>query len=156
MTSALISAQTRVGVSVAQARDWFLALKDHPERYRFATHEGFQFVQGNFGQVGARFKTREKFFFLRLELLFELTEVTETAFRFRLIRPGWLHVWCAFVVQEMSPDSISLRLDIGSSTETGARLLRFFPVRAAIRRQITSEVTHIKSSMETVYGPRAE
>ena len=151
MLPTIISAQTTINVTAAQARDWFLALKDHPERYRFATHEGFQFVEGNFGEVGARFKTREKFFFLKLELLFELTEVNETTFRFQLIRPSWLRVWGAFIVQELTPESISLRLDIGSTTQFGGILLKFYPLMAAIRRQIAGEVAHIKASMETIY-----
>jgi hypothetical protein len=150
MSSTTISAQTLVNVSASQARDWFLSLKDHPERYRFATHAGFEFVQGNFGEVGARFKTREKFYFLRQELLFELIEVDETSFRFRLVSPSWLHVWGAFTVQELSPESVSLRLDIGSTTQYGRLWLRFYPLAAAIRRQITLEVTHIKASMEEV------
>jgi hypothetical protein len=151
MPPAVISAQTTINVTVAQARDWFLALKDHPERYCFATHEGFQFVEGNFGQVGARFKTREKFYLLKLELLFELTEVNETKFRFQLIRPAWLHVWGAFIVGELTPESISLRLDIGSTTQFGGILLKFYPLTTAIRRQITGEVAHIKASMETIF-----
>jgi hypothetical protein len=150
MPPASISAQTLVNVSASQARGWFLSLKDHPERYRFATHAGFEFVHGNFGDVGARFKTREKFYFLKQELLFELIEVDETSFRFRLLSPSWLHVWGAFTVQELSPESVSLRLDIGSTTQYGQLWLRFYPLAAAIRRQITLEVTHIKDSMEKV------
>jgi hypothetical protein len=145
-----ISAQTVVNVSVSQAQDWFLSLKDHPERYRFATHAGFEFVQGNFGDVRARFKTREKFYFLKQELLFELVEVDEASFRFRLLSPSWLHVWGAFIVQELSLKSIALRLEIGSTTQYGQLWLRFYPLAAAIRRQITQEVTHIKASMEEV------
>jgi hypothetical protein len=151
MLPAIVSAQTTVNVTVPQARDWFLALKDHPERYRFATHEGFQFVEGNFGQVGARFKTRERFYCLKLELLFELTEVNETGFRFQLIRPAWSRVWGAFIIQELTPELISLRLDIGSTTQSGGTLLKFYPLTAAICRQITGEVNHIKASMETIY-----
>ena len=48
-------AQAEVGVSLAQAQQWFLSLKDYPQRYRFATHEGVTFVAGDFGEVGARF-----------------------------------------------------------------------------------------------------
>jgi hypothetical protein len=146
----VISAQTAINVTTSRARAWFLSLKDHPERYRFATHEGFRFVQGDFAQVGARFATRERFYGLRLELLFELTGVEETTFRFRLIRPAWLHVWGAFIVQELTPESTSLRLDIGATSRLGQLLLRFSPLAAAIRRQIAQEVTHIKVSMEGV------
>ena len=64
----MIGVEREVNVSVDRARDWFLSLEEHPERYRFATHEGIEFAGGNFGDVGARFRTREKFYFLKLEL----------------------------------------------------------------------------------------
>jgi hypothetical protein len=147
----IISARTTINVSEAQARDWFLALKDYPERYQFSTHEGFEFVEGDFGRSGARFKTRERFFFLTLELLFELTEVTQTRFRFELVRPSWLNVWGAFVLEDSTPGSIVLRLEIGSTQQSGATALNLYPVQAAIRQQISGEVTHIKHSMETLY-----
>lgn len=149
MSPTVISAQRIVNVPVGQARDWFLSLKDHPERYRFATHDGIEFVQGNFGAVGARFKTRERFYFLKLELLFELVEVNATLFRFRLISPSWLHLWGAFVVQKLGSEAISLHLKIGSDTQLGRLWLRFYPLAAAIRQQITKEVAHIKASMES-------
>jgi hypothetical protein len=148
----VISAERQVGVSVDRARDWFLSLEDHPERYRFATHQGIKFVGGNFGDVGARFKTREKFYFLSLELLFELVEVDGTSFRFRLIKPAWMDVWGVFSVRELSPGRVSLQLEIGSGTRRGASWLKFSPVAAAIRRQITGEVDHIKESMESAWG----
>jgi len=152
MLPPIISAQTLVKVTLDQARDWFLALKDHPERYRFATHEGFQFLQGDFGEVGARFKTREKFYFLRQELLFELIEVGQAAFRFQLISPApWLQVWGAFVVEESAREAASLRLDIGAATRLGRVLLGLYPLSAAIRRQIGGEVEHIRGSMEAIY-----
>jgi hypothetical protein len=148
----IISAEREVSVSVDQARDWFLSLEDHPERYRFATHEGIEFVGGNFGDVGARFGTREKFYFVKLGLLFELVEVDEASFRFRLIRPAWMDVWGRFSMRETSPGSVSLRLEIGSDTRRGRSWLKLLPVAAAIRQQITGEVEHIKESMETVLG----
>jgi hypothetical protein len=148
----MISAEREVKVSVDQARDWFLSLEEHPERYRFATHEGIEFMGGNFGDVGARFRTREKFYFLKLELLFELVGVDETSFRFRLIRPAWMDVWGMFSMRELSPETVILRLEIGSDTRRGQLWLKISPVAAAIRRQITGEVVHIKESMETVMG----
>ena len=144
----VITVQTSINVTAAQARAWFLSLQDHPERYRFATHEGFWFVQGDFAQVGARFATRERFYGLRLELLFELTGIEEAAFQFRLIRPAWLNVWGAFSVQELTPESSLLRLDIGATPRLGQWLLRFYPLAAAIRQQIAREVMHIRASME--------
>ena len=152
MAPAIITAESVVDVSVSQARAWFLSLKDHPERYRFGTHEGFVFVRGDFGEVGSRFKTREKFPLLKLELLFELTEVDETSFRFRLTRPAGLGIWGAFAVEELSAESVLLRLEIGSTSRLGRLALGFYPVAAAIRGQITGEVTHIKASAETVMG----
>lgn len=149
MPPAIISAQRVVYVPMDQARDWFLSLEDHPERYRFATHDGIQFVHGSFGEVGSRFKTRESFYFLRLALLFELFEVGETWFSFRLVSPSWAQVWGAFRMQALSSESISLYLEIGSFNQWGQFWLRFFPVAAAIRRQITREVVHVKTSMES-------
>jgi len=148
----VISAEREVNVSVDRARDWFLSLEEHPERYRFATHEGIEFVGGNFGDVGARFRTREKFYFLKLELFFELADVDETSFRFRLMRPAWMNVWGMFSMRELSPGTVTLRLEIGSDTRRGQSWLKFSPAAAAIRQQITGEVDHIKESMETVMG----
>lgn len=143
-----------VNVSASHGRDWFLSLKDHPERYRFATHDGIEFVQGDFGRVGARFKTREKFHFLglrlKLELLFELVAVGETSFRFRLLRPAWLDIWGEFSLQELSSGAASLQLGIGSDAKLGQRWLKFGPVASAVSGQITQEVAHIKNSMESV------
>lgn len=146
----IISAGTTINAAAGQARDWFLSLQDHPERYRFATHEGIEFVHGSFGQVGAHFKTRERFYCLKLELLFELCEVGTDLFCFRLIDPAWLHVWGAFRVQSVEAESIFLRLEIGSSSRWGQFWLGLYPVAAAIRRQIMQEVAHIKASVEGV------
>ena len=52
--AAIITAATTVSVSIAQARRWFMELETHPERYRFETHSGFGFTQGDFAQIGAR------------------------------------------------------------------------------------------------------
>jgi hypothetical protein len=150
--SRVISAEREVSVSVDRARDWFLSLEDHPERYRFATHQGIEFVGGNFGDVGARFKTREKFYFLSLDLLFELVDVDDTSFRLRLVRPAWMDVWGVFSMRELSPGRVSLRLEIGSDTRRGAAWLKFAPVTAAVRQQIRGEVDHIKESMESAWG----
>jgi hypothetical protein len=149
----MISAEEVINVSTEQARDWFFSLEDHPERYRFDTHNGIEFVQGNFGKVGARFKSREKLSVLKTELLFEVTEVGETWFRLKLINPSWVDAWATFSIQELSPDSVSLQIEIGSDTQRGQSWLKFPPVKNAIRKQITSEVDHIKESMESaVWG----
>ncbi len=153
MREAVLSARTSVAVTMAQARQWFLSLKEHPERYQFATHEGFEFVQGDFGAVGARFKTRERFFLLQLDLLFELTAVRDQAFRFRVLKPGGGRIWGEFRLQAVDNDERTLlSLDIGSETRLGRAVLRFCPVAAAVRRQIAGEVEHIQSSMEATYG----
>jgi len=148
----VIKAERVVNVSISQAREWFLSLKDHPERYCFGTHEGFEFVRGSFGEVGARFKTRERFYFLSLELLFELVEVSESFFRFRLIRPSWMDAWGVFRVQELGPGSVRLQLEIGSDGRRGRSWLESYPVANAVRRQIRREVAHIKESMESGNG----
>jgi len=147
----VLSAQADVGVSVEEARDWFLSLKEHPERYQFDTHEGFQFVDGAFGEVGARFKTREAFLFIRIELLFELTKVSETAFWFRLVRPVSMEIWGRFDIAAAEDQGTRLSLDIGSDTKAGQLILRCYPVAAAVHRQIQREVRHIKQSMERTF-----
>jgi hypothetical protein len=158
---AVLCAQTEVNVTVDQARAWFLSLRDHPERYRFATHDGVTFVAGDFGQAGARFQTRERFFanvFARCTwtLRFQVAEVAETAFRFCLLKPAWAGVWGAFILNELGAASVSLRLEIGAATRLGKWLLRWQPVRTAVRRQIAGEVAHIKASMEALYGREGE
>lgn len=153
--SAVITAQATVHVGVAQARRWFMELETHPERYRFETHAGFTFDQGGerrFGQVGARFQTRERFYGLRLRLGFELTEVGDDHFRFRLVRPA-APVWGAFVIEEAGAAATNLRLAIGGTNRLGAWLLRLPLVRGAVRRQIHGEVQHVKASMEAVSAP---
>jgi hypothetical protein len=152
MRRANISAHAVVDVSVEQARDWFLSLKEHPERYEFETHGGFEFVEGSFGEIGARFKTRERFFGLGLELLFELTEVGESDFWFRLARPESIGVWGRFDISRGGEERSMLSLSVGSETRFGQLMLRCFPVALAVHRQINREVEHIKASMETVYA----
>lgn len=149
MRRPILGAQARVRVPLEEARDWFLSLKEHPERYEFDTHEGFKFVQGSFGEVGARFRTREKFLFVRIELLFELTAIRESAFRFRLVRP-FSGVWGRFDLEEMGDGETSLSLVVGSETRGGQLLLSCYPVAAVVHRQIQREVSHIKASMESV------
>jgi hypothetical protein len=152
MRRAILDARASIDVSVEQARDWFLSLKEHPERYRFNTHEGFEFVEGSFGEVGARFRTRERFLGLKLDLLFELIRVGTSGFWFRLAHPGSLAVWGRFHVERGGEGSSLLSLAVGSETRVGQLMLRLFPVNAAIRRQIQGEVGHIKASMERTYA----
>ena len=150
MESAVIKAEATLDVRIAQARQWFMELETFPKRYQFETHVGFAFVQGNFGEIGARFQTREQFYGLKLTLRFELTEVGDRHFRFRLIRPA-LPVWGAFVVEEAPGDNTNLCLEIGGITPPGAWFLQFPLVRDAVQGQIREEVEHIKASMEAIY-----
>ena len=153
MESAVIKAEATVNASIAQARQWFMELETHPERYRFETHAGFAFTQGNFGKIGARFQTWEQFYGLKLTLCFELTEVGDTRFRFRLIRPA-LPVWGAFAIEEAASGTTNLSLAIGGASRLGAWLLQLPLVSGAVRRQIRGEVEHIKASMEAIYPRR--
>jgi hypothetical protein len=155
---AIIQAQTNVRVSVTEAQQWFLSLKEHPQRYRFATHEGFQFVEGDFGEVGAWFLTRETFLGLKQRLHFELTAVetadafaSRAAFRFRLLKPLGGRIWGEFSIRKAAPGAITLHLDIGASDRLGSVFLRFSPLAAVVRRQVQREVAHIKASMERVF-----
>jgi hypothetical protein len=147
----VIKAEATVNVSIAQARQWFMELGTHPERYQFETHAGFAFTQGGFGEIGARFQTQEQFYGLKLTLRFELTEVGDRHFRFRLIRPA-LPVWGTFVIEEAPGDNTNLSLAIGGTSRLGAWFLRFPLVRGAVQRQIRREVEHIKASMEVIYS----
>ncbi len=151
MESAIIKAEETVNVRVAQARQWFVELETFPERYQFETHAGFAFTQGNFGEIGARFQTWEQFYGLQLTLCFELTEVGDRHFRFRLVCPA-LPIWGAFVIIEETPgDNTSLSIEIGGTTRLGAWFLWLPLVRDAVQRQIRGEVEHIKASMEAIY-----
>jgi len=149
MERAIIIAQAPVQANVDQTRRWFMELETHPERYRFETHAGFAFTRGGFGEIGARFQTWERFFGLKLTLGFELTEVADTRFRFRLVRPP-LPVWGAFTIEPVDGETTDLRLAIGGMSRLGSWFLRLPVIRGAIRRQIRGEVEHIKASMEAV------
>lgn len=151
MREPILSVETEVDVSAEEAQDWFLSLEEHPERYAFETHEGFEFENGSFGEVGGRFRTRERFFFATLELVFELKEVGERAFSFRLLRPSSLGVWGRFAIDGDREQS-SLSLQIGSETRVGQLLLRCYPVAVAVHRQICGEIRHIKRSMERFHS----
>jgi hypothetical protein len=150
MERAILQASTSVNASTAQARQWFLSLKTHPERYQFETHAGFAFTEGNFGEIGARFQTWEKFHGLKFNLHFELMETGESYFRFRLLRPS-LPIWCTFRLTEKTDDTTDLRLEVGGTTSSGLWFLRLPLIKRTIRKQIQSEVDHIKASMEAVY-----
>jgi hypothetical protein len=142
----IITARAEVAVGIDQARRWFLALEEHPERYQFDTHAGFRFTQGNFGQAGARFETEEWFLGLKLTLRFELTEVDDEQVRFRVLRPS-VPVWGAFVLERVSEDVTCIHLDVGGTRSAGAFFLRLPGVRGAVQRQIQSEVEHIRDSI---------
>jgi hypothetical protein len=153
MSQPIVSAQQEVNVSIDEARDWFLSLKDHPERYRFETHQGVEFLQGTFGEEGSRFKTREKFTFLTIDLQYELIEVGEGLFGFRLVNLPWFHIWGVFRVKELSAHRVVLALEIGASQPLGRSLLTFYPVKMAVDGQVHREVAHIKQSMESLSAP---
>lgn len=151
MGRAILQASTSINASAAQARQWFLSLKAHPERYQFETHAGFAFTKGNFGEIGARFQTWEQFRGLKINLHFELTETSESHFRFRLLRPP-LPVWCAFrLIEETADDTTNLHLEAGGTTSLGQWFLQLPLVKKTIQKQIQSEVDHIKDSMEAIY-----
>jgi hypothetical protein len=149
--AATIQANTSVDVSTTQARQWFLELETHPERYQFETHAGFTFTQGNFGEIGARFQTWEQFHGLQINLHFELTETSDNYFRFRVLRPP-LPIWCAFRISEGTADKTNLSLEVGGTATLGTWLLRLPLAKGVILRQIQAEVDHIKTSMESLYN----
>lgn len=148
MDGPVLSTGVVVNGSTHDVREWFHSLQEHPERYQFETHEGFDFVEGGFGEPGARFRTRERFLCFHLELVFELTSVREASFSFHLTRPISMGIWGRFRTEEADATKTRLFLEIGSRNRVGRLLLRFYPVAAAVRRQIAAEVNHIKSSIE--------
>ncbi len=145
-----LTAETEIDVSLDQARAWFLSLADHPERYQFATHAGFTFTHGRFGEPGARFETEEGFHGLQLTLKFELTHVEETRFVFRVLEPV-TGVWGYFDLAPGDSEATRLRLAVGSDEKVKRSLLRAPLVQGAVQSQIEREVNHIKQSMESLY-----
>ena len=141
----IITASVEVAVGVDQARRWFLELEKHPERYQFDTHAGFRFIQGNFGQVGARFETEEWFFGLKLTIRFELTDVDDELVRFRVLRPS-VPAWCAFVLERVSDGVTRIHLDVSvkipgadqSAFETAAQNAK---TGCPISRLLNTEIT---------------
>jgi hypothetical protein len=152
MQHVLLEARTTVGVDPDLVRQWFEELEAFPERYQFETHAGFVFTSGTFAQVGARFRTREQFYGLPIVLHFELTEVSEYQFAFRLIRPA-LPVWGAFLIQQEADDTTILSLVVGETARQAAWFLRIPFARAAVERQIRGEIANIKSSIENTFSP---
>lgn len=148
----VISVRTEVGVTLEQARDWFLSLREHPERYRFATHEGFVFTEGDFGRPGARFYTVERLGGLRRRLEFMLSAVGDTWFEFTLLKPLNGQVVGVFLLSPGDSATTTLALRVGARTAWGAHLLRFAPIRIAVTRQIAAEIRHIKASMVALYA----
>jgi hypothetical protein len=146
----VIQAATKVKVTSAEARQWFLDLETHPERYQFETHAGFAFSQGSFGEVGARFETWERFLGLTVNLHFELTQTSDSHFRFRLLRP-LLPIWCAFAIEEITGGGVDLSLEAGGTTRAGASFLRLPVIKRIVQRQISNEVEHIKASIEALH-----
>jgi hypothetical protein len=144
-----LCAETVVAVSVDQARQWFLDLGTHPERYAFETHAGFAFTQGDFGRPQARFVTWERFYGIKVSLGFELTEVGDSHLRFRLLRPP-LPIWGAFVLTSAGERATKVALQIGGTARPGDWFLGCPLFRRVIERQIRGEVEHIKASMEAL------
>ena len=147
----VLEAKLAVAVSVSQARQWFLDLEAHPERYTLKTHAGFAFTQGSFGQKGSRFVTWERFYGLRLALYFDLTEVGEQHFRFDLLRSPF-PVWGVYAIEDAGEGTIDLALRVGGTSSSGEWFLRCPFVRRAVNRQIHAEVAHVKASMEALYA----
>jgi hypothetical protein len=147
----LLEARDTVSADPDHVRQWFRELDAHPERYQFDTHAGFVFTSGTFGQVGSRFRTRERFYGLPITLYFELTEIGEDRFTFRLTRPA-LPVWGAFLIQRAAENTTALSLVVGESARQAAWFLRLPLIGAAVQRQIRGEIAHIKSSIESSFS----
>jgi hypothetical protein len=147
--AAIIQAIAQVAVDQTQARQWFLDLETHPQRYQFETHEGFAFTEGNFGQVGARFQTWERFLGIQVNLHFELTETSNAYFQMRLCRPP-LPIWCTFYIEKNGDHATTLSLRVGGTSFIGRLFLSLPIAKHVIQKQIQGEINHIKTSMETI------
>jgi hypothetical protein len=142
-----LTAEATVQVPAEAARQWFLELRDHPERYQFNTHAGFTVTVGSFGEEGSKFQTLERFYKVPFKLSFELTEVGPFHFRFRLQRPA-LPVWGEYSIERVTEDICKLSLSIGTVTSGTAWLLSLPLVGSGVKGQIQREVEHVKQSME--------
>jgi hypothetical protein len=147
----VLIAKTEVHTPLPQAKQWFFELGDHPERYEFESHQGFTFTQGDFGEIGAEFKTEERFMGVSQTLKFVLTDVGEQHFTFKLKQP-LSDIWGRFVLSESPSSATELRLEIGGTNAFKRLLLRMPLLSQAIRSQIQSEVEHIKASIENTNG----
>jgi hypothetical protein len=144
---ALMTAQTVVAIDSEGARQWFLQLKDHPENYAFASHAGFIFTEGDFGEVGARFFTIERFHGFPLKLSFRLSAINATSFTFDLLKP-LSNIKGEFSITQHENNTCTLTLTVSTGSNYTHRLLSIRPLYSAVQQQISREVNHIKTSME--------
>ena len=145
----VMSAETVVNCGFTTARQWFLGLKDHPERYTFASHLGFYFVEGDFGKVGSIFYTRERFHGLLIKLTFRLSEVTDNSFTFDVIKPI-SQISGTYSITDLGENQVKLTLSVFAHARFVRWLLSLGPVHSGVKKQITSEIEHVKKSMETL------
>lgn len=145
----MMRAETRVNSGFDAARQWFLGLEDHPERYTFASHLGFYFIEGDFGKVGALFYTRERFHGLLFKLTFRLSAVTENSFTFELIKP-LSQISGTYTITDLGDNQVNLTLAVYAHSRIVRWVLSLGPVHSGVKKQITSEVEHVKQSMENL------
>ena len=144
----ILTAETDVHVDVDTARQWFLGLKEHPERYAFASHKGFYFIEGDFGEVGARFYTLERFRGIETKLTFTLTEITSDSFTFVLNSPI-RNIKGKFTLTERERGLTTIGITVFGRTKRIERLFTLKPLSQAVQKQISGEVQNIKISMES-------
>ena len=143
----LLQAETVIETDMKHLVQWFMDLKDHPENYAFASHQGFFFTSGDFGEVGARFYTLERFHGLPLKLSFQLSGISDTSFTFDLLKP-LSHIQGAFAMHAQSPQETRLTLSVSTNSDFVRQLFKLPLLRSAIQNQIDAEVRHIKSRVE--------
>jgi len=144
----LMRAETYVHIEAHNAKQWFFGLKDHPERYTFASHGGFYFIEGNFGEVGSRFYTKERFHGMLLKLTFSLTEVTSNSFAFELLKPI-RNIKGIYTITKSDNNMTLVSLSVYARTKRIRLMFKMRPFYRVIQKQINSEVKHIKKSMES-------
>ena len=152
-----IKAQRLINASNYEVKQWLKNLEKNPKKYNFDTHQGFQLKSGTLSEPTSVFKTQEIFAGLKFSFNFQVTEVSQNKFEFKLIKPSWLAslgIKGKFKTVPVSDQQTILQLIIFNQandyfTRVVAMLFLYLsPVRFLIAKQINKEVKFVKSSIE--------
>lgn len=152
-----IKAQRLINASSQEVKQWLKTLENDPKKYKFDTHQGFQLESGTLSKTGATFTTQEIFAGLKFSFNFQVTEVSQNKFEFKLIKPSWLAslgIKGKFKTVPVSDQQTILQLIIFNKandffTRVVAMLFLYLsPVRFLVANQINKEVRFVKNSIE--------